>query len=161
MGNFIVAKGLGGPLMATQGWGASGIPNDKGWCVLKSSVGGLRVFVKKDIGNTSVRVTVWDGLNQVVATIPATADQLSGTDWMIIKVSRSGTNMIFTLDKSEPVTVSIGSLVSYSGNITLMDEAEGSVFDPRIIPKAITKAASDYYYDDVYDNEGKSLLPNR
>ena len=159
MSNFIVAKGLGGPLMVTDGWGA-GVPT-AGGCIIKSSIGNLKIFVRRSIPGQTVTLTFWDGVNSVMASLPATAAQVAGTDWMIIKVARSGTSLIVTLDKNEPVTVALGSLVTYAGNFTFMDGAVGFMFDPRVIPKAISKTASDYYFDDIYENQGKALLPNR
>jgi len=155
--NFIVAKGLGGGLMVTGGWGGE-VPAGGG-CIIKSSVGGLKIFVRRQ--GSSVILLFWDGHNSVVANLPVTAEQLAGNDWMIIKVNRSGNNLIVTLDKNEPVTVALGSLVTYSGNFIFMDGAEGYLFDPRVIPRSVSKVASDYYYDDIYENQGKALLPNR
>jgi hypothetical protein len=100
-------------------------------------------------------------LNDIRQELPFTAEQAAGTDWSIIKIVRSGSTLTITLDKNDPITITGLQHRNYGGLVTMLELHDARLFDPRVKAAAISKEGSDYYYDDVYDNAGKSLLPNR
>ena len=157
MSNLIVSKGLGGGQLLAEGWGGAGVP--VGSPVISISGGGLTIRIAKS--GSVVVLTYNDGSNTVIRSLPATAAQVASTDWMLIRLTRSGSNLIIALDKNTPVTIPLATIVEFSGNMTLMDGVEGDLFDVRVKKKAISSDAFSYYFDDVYENAGESLIPKK
>ena len=146
----------------TGGLGAAGdVETVEG--VLKSSVGGMVIDVYRELGKVYASVT--DGYGTFTAELPVTAEQYSGTEWMLVKVSRDSTSaqkkLYFTLGDNEPVAVNISNSPTYSGDFTFMSARQGSIFDARVLNSRISDNAFKYYVADVLENAGKSLLPNR
>lgn len=160
MSNYIVTRGLGGGLIVTGGWGAE-LMSGSGGEIISLTNGNLKIFIRRS--GDEVILFYWDSGNMIETKLPVTADQLAGNDWMIVKITRSGNNLLISLDKNDPVTVSLSSIETYGGTVTLMNGGltNGALFDLRMLPKAITKEAVEYYIDDIKDNSGKTLLPNR
>jgi hypothetical protein len=86
------------------------------------------------------------------------AAQLAGTEWFTLKVVREGTLLKVVIDKVQADSETV-AVVEYSGDVTLMDGKKVNIFDPRFLNRAISKAASDYYCDNLELDEGNALMP--
>lgn len=157
--SFIVCRGLGSPLSVPNGYGAETQEAIDG-AVLSFENGGLQIHVIKF--NSGAMVTFDDGDNYINRYFALTADQLAGDDWMLVKLTREGSNLLISIDTSEQQSAPLATPIKdYSGKVTIMKLKPGGFFDGRVAKNKISKEASDYLHSDVYDNAGKTLLPNR
>lgn len=120
------------------------------------------LIVDIEWGTTDTPIlTFKDGVNDIRQELPFNADQISGLDWAIIKLVRSGTNLIITCDKTAVATITGLTAISYGGNVHIGENTMVGLFDVRIIPSVVTKDASDYYIDDINENGGDAMMPRR
>jgi len=157
LSNYVVSKGLAGGFLTTQGWGGIGVP--EAGAIVRLSTGAMRINVSKVGAN--VVLTYSDSSNNVTCQLPATPEQIAGEDWMIVSVRRLASNLLVRLGKGPVTTIALAQVVSLGGNCTMMDGSPGGLYDLRIVPRAISDAGGDYYNDDLTENAGKALLPNR
>lgn len=158
MSNFIVTGGLGGVLLATEGYGSESGAPPAGEAVLRFSTGDLLVNILYEGGKAYLEFK--DGTNDVKEELPFTADQLSGNAWALIKIKRVGSNLEIYHDGSLVQTVAI-THKNYGGTCTIMESNNNNLHDPRVLGKNISNEATDYYIRDLAENAGKSLLPDR
>lgn len=156
MSNFIVARGLGGFLTSTDGYGAV-TPNTVDGAVYRMEGGGLSILVKKF--DTGVMVYFDDGDNYANRYFELTAEQLAGTDWMIVRVGRSGSNLLISVGNAAAQTIPLSVAKSYSGKTIFMRGKVGGLFDPHVLPTSISDKAVKYYIADMTENSGNALLP--
>lgn len=156
MSNFLVARGLGANLLPTRGLGAHGAGGGRSLIFIKGNKFKVDVF-KKDDGLAYISVS--DRLHGFEAQLPMTAAQLMGMSWAIIKVVRSGSSIVVTMDREVVATFSLSSILSYTGKFIVGRMKVDSVFDVRALPRVISKEASDYYRDDIDENTGNAALP--
>lgn len=154
--SYIVCRGLGSVLNVPNGYGAVTEPEVTG-AVIEFENGGLKIDVQKF--DNGVMVVFDDGDNYINRYFELTPDQLAGDGWMLVRVSRSGSNLILSVGNSEPVTVALSVTKTYSGKVTIMKNKAGRLFDLRILKKSIDETAVEYYLYDMAENSGKSLLP--
>lgn len=155
--SFIVCRGLGGVLSVTDGYGAE-TTTVTGGAVISFENGGLTIDVVKF--NEGVMLIFDDGDNYFNRYFELTAAQLAGTAWMLVKVSRSGSKLILSVDNSTPQEADLSVVKDYSGKVTIMQNKTGSIFDQRILKRFIDEKAVEYYLYDMTENRGKSLLPS-
>jgi len=124
--------------------------------LIETEIGGLSIDVVTD-GN-EVHLLFVDDSNDLDIELELTAAQIAGTDWFILKVVRDGTSLKVVIDTEEVADETVAS-VSYFGDATLMDGKKAYIFDPRFLAKAISKAASDYYVDNVENDDGDGVMP--
>ena len=156
MPNWIVTGGWGGQLVIPgMGYGAAA---RRYVCLVRFETGELEIDVETEDGK--VYLTYSDGDNDLSIELPFTAEQLSGDAWAIIKVNRVGSNLIVTVDKTELAAIPI-TKKTYGGVVHFAENRECRLFDPRVRQSAVSKEGSDYYYDDIYENQGNALLPTR
>lgn len=157
MSNFIVTGGLAGPLVVTQGWG-SFAPVPTGSAIIKFDVGDLLINI--EIVGDEAFLVFQDGINDIRQQLPFSAEQAAGIGWAIIKIKRVGSNLIIQCDKTELSPIPIVHR-NYGGQVTIMDGRDGHLFDLRVINKNVTKEATDYYIDDLTENNGDAFMPRR
>jgi len=155
--SFIVCRGLGSVLSVTDGYGAD-TPTITGGAIISFENGGLTIDVVKF--EEGVMLVFNDGDNYFNRFFELTAAQLSGADWMLVKVSRSGSKLILSVDNSTPQEMNLSVVKDYSGKVTIMQNKTGSIFDQRILKRYIDEKAVEYYLYDMAENRGKSLLPS-
>jgi len=157
MSNFIVTGGLGGPLIVTGGYGAAAaVP--LGSSLIRFETGDLNIDI--DHEGDKAYLTYQDGTNDLKVELPFTEAQRDGTAWAIVKLVREGSYLKITVDKTEMDPIPI-VVKPYGGIVHFGDLKDAKLFDARIRNAVVSKEASDYYYDDIYENEGNALLPNR
>lgn len=101
-----------------------------------------------------------DGINDLRVELPFTEEQDDGSAWAIVKLRRIDDNLCITVDKTDLAPVPLVH-VNYGGVVHVGEFSMAKMFDIRVLDKDIPKSASDYYYDDIYQNQGRSLLPLR
>lgn len=154
----------GSVLIPASIWGESMIRTDPwvgatpslAWSLLRSTVGNLQISIL--LVDDDYCLHFKDDVNNVYIALPLTDDQIAGTDWSFIKIRRVGDQLFVTCDKVDldPVTISV---VDYGGSLVVGERCEKNLFDVRVVPAEISKAASDYYIDDVTENGGGSTMP--
>jgi hypothetical protein len=156
--SFIVCKGLGGAHSITDGYGDDSAMPEIDRAVIQFETGNLRIEVQRfDLG---AMVIFDDGDNYINRYFPLTAEQLAGTAWMIVNVSRIGNTLGLAIDKSEVQTAALATPIkSYGGKVTVMQYKKGGIFDVRSFPKGAVAKQIEYYINDIEENEGKALLP--
>ena len=90
---------------------------------------------------------------------PDITDNLTtdGTTWTCIIIRRSGTT-ISTFEGKTKLSDTTISVVNYGATIRAINSSI-EVADLRVISKALSDAAIEYYYDDVIENEGDETHP--
>jgi len=101
-----------------------------------------------------------DGINDLRVELPFTEEQGDGNAWAIIKLRRIDDNLYITVDKTDLAPIPLVH-INYGGVVHIGEYSTAKMFDIRVLDRDIPKAASDYYYDDIYQNQGRSLLPLR
>jgi hypothetical protein len=144
--SFITCRGLGGILSITDGYGAE-TATITGGAVISFENGGLTIDVVKF--NEGVMLIFDDGDNYFNRYFELTAAQLAGTAWMLVKVSRSGSKLILSVDNSTPQEAALSVVKDYSGKVTIMQNKTGSIFDHRILKRYIDEKAVEYYLYDM------------
>lgn len=157
MSNFIVTGGLGGPLLITAGWG-TGAPYPVGAALVRFTTGSLRINLEWE-GEDGYLI-FQDGDNDLKILLPFTAEQKAGDAYGIIKLRRSGSNLIVSLDKVELPPIPIIHK-TYGGIMTISEDRVSKIFDPRVKAAAISHAATENYVDRVTQDAGNQYLPNR
>jgi hypothetical protein len=80
------------------------------------------------------------------------------TDWILLTVVREGNFLSIYSNKTLLGTVTLVNYATYGGTLTC-NSGSGDLFDLRVLNVAINAATLRYYYDDVINNSGNSLLP--
>ena len=124
--------------------------------ILASEIGNLSVDILCDGVTASLEFK--DAAQTISIPLSLTAAQLAGTEWFTVKITREGTSLVFVIDKDQ-IHSQIVTLVSYSGDLYIMEGKEGNIFDIRVLDKAVPKSASDYYIDDIDENGVNSMIP--
>jgi len=157
LSNQIVTKGWSGPLLTTQGWGSGAIIIPSGKSIVAMATGSLLIDVEASGGEFFLQFE--DGTNTIFQQLQFTAAQKSGTDFAVIKVTRSGTNLIITQDEVAIATIPI-TVKTYGGTTKVMELNAETLFDLRVVKNTVSKEASDYYCRDIQENKGDSNLPS-
>lgn len=109
------------------------------------------------VQNAGSRFLVFDdGTNYVSRPLSYT-----GTGWVMLTVERSDTNLLMFENASQlTATPLVNSTLTYGGTVVLNDGDICTMFDARIVERAVSSNALDYYYRDVTTNNGNGgLLP--
>jgi len=155
--NFLVARGLGANLVPTRGLGSAGFAGGgKALIFIKGNK--FRVDVKKKQDGYAY-IFISDMHHSFQAKLPMSDAQLMGMDWAIIKVVRSGSSIIVTMDREIIATFSLSTILSYTGQVIMGRLKQDALFDVRTLPRVISKESSDYYRDDIDQNTGNAELP--
>lgn len=124
--------------------------------LIETETGGLSIDI---LCNGSEAYLIFeDDDNSLAIELVLSAAQLAGTEWFTLKVVREGTLLKVVIDKVQVDSETV-AVVEYSGDVTLMDGKKVNIFDPRVLNRAISKAASDYYCDNLELDEGNALMP--
>ena len=92
-----------------------------------------------------------------------TYDQIlnwSGGDWVSVKISRFGQQLIFSEGGVQRNSSLLSGITTYTGNVVIPSGNPKYLFDLNIFPSRISEDAYNYYNDDVVNKNGKSVLPN-
>ena len=82
----------------------------------------------------------------------------NGEGWVILKVSRSGDNIIVSEDGEILNTLSFG-YDDIAGTMNIMVNQTGDLFDFRLYQKNISNDGFAYYYRNLNNDSGNALLP--
>jgi hypothetical protein len=117
------------------------------------SIGSLTVSVTESAGVYSVR---WnDGTNDV--SVPL--NWSNGGGWTLIKLTRSGTDLVVCENGSILDTYGLLSVETVGGDVGIMSAQDGNVYDIRVYDSVVSTLAFSYYHDDVVNNSGNGTLP--
>lgn len=121
--------------------------------------GGLIIDISWSTTDVPI-LTFKDGVNDISAVLPFTANEIAGIDWAIIKVCRSGSSLIISVDKTDLVAVPL-IVVPYGGNVHIGEFSNAKLYDIRMLQNLVSRKAMDYYIDDVTQNSGNAMMPTR
>jgi hypothetical protein len=124
--------------------------------LIETETGGLSIDIL--CNGTDAYLIFEDDDNSLAIELILSAAQLAGTEWFTLKVVRTGTLLKVIIDKDENASETV-AVVEYSGDVTLMNGKKVNIFDLRLLAVAISKAASDYYVDNLELDEGNALMP--
>jgi hypothetical protein len=133
-------------------------PVPAGVALIRFSTGDLLVNIEKR--EDGAYLIFKDGVNDIEQLLPFTDEQLDGLEWAIIKLTRSDGNLVITCDKAVVATIPIEYRV-YGGMAYVGESAVADLFDIRVLGRAISLPATEYYIDDLIENDGNEMLPKR
>ena len=128
-------------------------------------------------GAATFPCTIWritNGITTLNITMPATnslrwndgtndfvrALSWNGSGWVMIAVQKSGNMMRFYENGAQASAQALmNAAMVYGGTASIGVSSIFTMFDARIIPRAVSLGALSYMYDQVVNYNGKSLLP--
>jgi hypothetical protein len=115
------------------------------------------------IGNLVISVQVVAGLYLAVindnGTIYTRVLSWSGSGWVSLKITRSGTSWIVGENGSHIHTFPGITVNSYSGSFAMIAGNPKYVFDVQLFNRAISEEAYYYNYENIMEKQGKAVLP--
>jgi hypothetical protein len=120
--------------------------------VLLQTVSGLTITLAEDADGWNIVFD--DGVSSPTIYLPG-----DFSSWAAIVVQRNGNNVqVFKNGDLVNTVALVDSSIEISGTVTLHAGA-GSWFDARILPRAITEDAAEYFYDNVIEDNGNAICP--
>lgn len=122
-----------------------------GTAVIMDQVGGFVVTLVEIGGNKyELRFSDSDGNEE---DYPVNWNK---TDWALFTVQRNGT--LFQMYHNSQLILSrdVPEYVTYSGQVRIMNNSEGQIFEPRLINNAVSAGAVQHHYEDATKHSGKA-----
>lgn len=81
-----------------------------------------------------------------------------GTGWLLLKVSRTGQELVVSEDGRQTTSFLLMGLTLYSGNFVIPAGTAKVLYDVWVLPSRITEAAFERYNWDIQNNQGQGFL---
>jgi hypothetical protein len=98
-------------------------------------------------------------MNDQIIVLPMSAAQVSGLSWSNIKLVRTGAYLYVYLDGVLVNTARLNGIVELGGKFTVGRGVADKVHDIRVVNEAVSSTATDYYLDNLSQNNGNSTMP--
>lgn len=84
--------------------------------------------------------------------------QWSGANWLLLKVSRSGQELIISEDGAQTGAVLLTAINTYAGTFAIPAGASRHLYDVWLLPSRISEDAFAYYNRDIREKNGEGML---
>jgi hypothetical protein len=158
MGNLVIA-GLGSSSIVVRGLGDDdgSAPTPTTDCIIE--LGNAEIFVGIQKSGGDWYLLYRDEAHDITTLLPTSAAQAAGTAWCFIRLRRVGSSLYIYLGKTLVSTIALTAIKTCGNDAVIMRGLDHTLHDLRVNSEAISVAAGDYCYDDILQNQGKSMLP--